>query len=127
VTELSRLSRRLLTVLEFIQYLKEININFVSLRENIDLSSPAGNLVLQIMGSIAEFERERLLERQMLGIEHAKTKGVKFGRPVVDKKKVDQAIKLFNSGSLSVKEITSITGLSRATIYREVNKNKNNS
>lgn len=123
-TELSRLGRRLLSVLDFIQYLKENNINFVSLRENIDLSSAAGNLVLQVMASIAEFERARLLERQKLGIAHAKAKGIKFGRPSVDKKKIEQAIKLYKAGSLSVKEIADVTGLSKATIYREINKLK---
>ena len=88
------------------------------------MSSAAGNLVLQVMASIAEFERARLLERKKLGIAHAKAKGIKFGRPSVDKKKVEQAIKLYKAGSLSVKEIADVTGLSKATIYREINKIK---
>lgn len=125
VTELSRLGRRLLSVLEFIEILKANKINFVSLRENIDLSSPSGTLVLQVMGAIAEFERSRLLERQRLGINYAKEHGVKFGRPSSDKTKVEQAIKLFNNGGLSMKEISELTGLSKATIYRELKKQRN--
>lgn len=124
VTELSRVGRRLLSVLEFVQEMKDNNINFISLRENIDLSSPSGNLILQIMASIAEFERNRLLERQRVGIEYAKANGVKFGRPTADRKKVDTAVKLYYSKSMSVKEICETTGVSRSVLYRAVNENK---
>lgn len=124
VTELSRLGRRLLSVLDFVQYLKDNNINFVSFRENIDLSSPSGELIVNIMASISAFERQRLLERQRVGIASALARGIKFGRRPCDKKKVDQAVKLYKAGSLSVKEIADVTGLSKATIYREINKLK---
>lgn len=122
VSELSRLGRRLLSVLEFIQEIKNNNINFVSLRENIDLSSSTGTLVLQIMASIAEFERNRLLERQKVGIDYARKHGVKFGRPGTDEKKLEQALKLYATKSMSVKDICDLTGVSKSVLYRNVRK-----
>ena len=120
VAELSRLGRRLLSVLEFVQQLKDNDVNFISLRENIDLSSSTGTLVLHVMASIAEFERNRLLERQKVGIDYAKAHGVKFGRPSTDEKKLEQAIKMYETKTMSVKEICELTGISKSVLYRKL-------
>ena len=124
VTELSRVGRSLIHTLEFINYLKDNNINFISIRENIDINSPSGELILNIFASIADFERKRLLERQKVGIDYAKAHGVNFGRPSTDKDKVDMAIALYRTHQYSVKQICDKTGVSRAVFYRNLKKIK---
>lgn len=120
VVELSRLGRRLLSVLEFIEHLKQNEINFISLRENIDISSPSGTLIMQIMASVSEFERKRLLERQKLGIIYAKNNGVRFGRPKTSDKDLEKAVKLYESKTMSIKEICELTGVSKSVLYRRI-------
>lgn len=120
VTELSRLGRKLIAVLEFVNLLKNLEVNLISIRESIDLASPSGTLVMQIFSSVAEFERNRLIERQRVGIDYAKQNGVRFGRPKTNDKKIQQAIKLYRTETMPVKEIVQLTGVSRATIYRKL-------
>lgn len=56
----------------------------------------------------------------MEGIEVAKKKGVKFGRPVANQDRVDHALDLYDSGTYTVKEIERLTGISKSTIYRRL-------
>ena len=80
VTDLSRLARNLRDLLSISEVLKEKKVRLVSLKENIDTETAHGKLMFQMVGAIAEFERENLLERQREGIEIAKSKGVYKGR-----------------------------------------------
>ena len=63
VWKIDRLFRKTSYLLEFIEFLKSKNINFVSKNEHIDLSSPTGKLVLTLLGAISEMEREVITER----------------------------------------------------------------
>ena len=56
---------------------------FVSLRDNLDLSTPSGRLMVQIIGAMAEFERSLIVERVRAGIRNAKVSGKRIGRPKV--------------------------------------------
>jgi len=58
-------------------------VAFVSLRDNLDLSTPAGRLMFQIIGAMAEFERELTRERVRAGLKHARACGKRLGRPRV--------------------------------------------
>lgn len=78
--DLSRLSRSVKGLLEIVEKLNEKKIHLVSLKENIDSSTPTGKLMLTMIGAINEFERTNLLERQREGIAIAKKKGVYRGR-----------------------------------------------
>ena len=127
VTELSRVGRSLIQTLEFVDFLRKNNINFISIRENIDINSPSGELILNIFASIADFERKRLLERQRVGIDYAKAHGVKFGRTPTDTDKVDMAIALYLTHQYSVKQICEKSGISRAVFYRKLEKMQTNS
>lgn len=63
------------------------NISFVSLKDNIDLSTSSGRLVFHIFSALAEFEREIIRERTLLGLERAKKEGKRLGRPQGSKDK----------------------------------------
>jgi len=58
-------------------------VAFVSLRDNLDLSTPSGRLMFQIIGAMAEFERALIQERVRAGLRHARAKGKRLGRPGV--------------------------------------------
>ena len=67
VWKIDRLFRKTSYLLEFIEFLKQHNINFVSKNENIDLSSHTGKLVLTLLGAISEMERAVITERTSEG------------------------------------------------------------
>jgi len=80
---LDRLGRNLRHLVTMLEELQQLGIAFVSLGEGIDCTTPAGKLQLHILAALAEFERERIRERVMAGLERAKTQGKRLGRPRV--------------------------------------------
>lgn len=80
IESFSRLARSTKDLLELVEIFKVKNVHLVSSKENIDTSTPTGKLMLTMMGAIAEFERECLLERQREGIAIAKNEGKYKGR-----------------------------------------------
>ncbi|MDV7763999.1 MULTISPECIES: recombinase family protein [Peribacillus] len=75
VTKLDRLSRRLLHLLELIESFHHVNVSFISISEAFDTNTPAGRLTLQVLGAVAEFERERIRERVFENMYHAASHG----------------------------------------------------
>lgn len=123
VVRLDRLGRSLRELLQTVEFLKKHEIGLISLEEKIDTSSAAGELVFHVFGSIAHFERRLIAERTKDGIKAAKLKGKKLGRPILDKEKVDSALKLIKTGS-SVTNVAKQLNLGRSTLYREVQYSK---
>jgi len=78
--DFSRLARSVKDLLDIVEKLNDKKINLVSLKENLDTSTPTGKLLLTMIGAIDEFERANLLERQREGIAIAKKKGIYKGR-----------------------------------------------
>lgn len=83
IHDFSRLARSTKDLLEIVEELKAKKVNLVSNKENIDTSTPTGKLMLTMIGAIAEFERQNLLERQREGIAIAKREGKYKGRKKV--------------------------------------------
>ena len=81
VWRLDRLGRSLKHLIETVTALKQQGIAFKSITENIDTSTATGQLVFHIFGALAEFERNLITERTMAGLEAARTRGRKGGRP----------------------------------------------
>ena len=81
VWKLDRLGRSLRHLVTTIEDLNYYGVSFVSLRDNLDLSTPAGRLMLHIIGAMAEFERSLIQERVVAGIAAARKRGVRMGRP----------------------------------------------
>ena len=77
---ISRIARNTKDLLNIIDDLSNRNIDFVSVKENLDTQTPQGKFMLTIFGALSEFEREQLLQRQAEGIEIAKAKGKYKGR-----------------------------------------------
>jgi site-specific DNA recombinase len=75
VTKLDRLSRRLLDLLKLIDMFQEHNVSFISISESFDTNTPSGRLTLQVLGAVAEFERERIRERVFENMLHAARQG----------------------------------------------------
>jgi DNA invertase Pin-like site-specific DNA recombinase len=83
VWRIDRLGRSVSHLLEVLETLNILGIKFLSLNEAIDTSTPAGMLIFTVLGSVAAFERSILVERVRMGIQHAKRRGVKLGRPAL--------------------------------------------
>jgi DNA invertase Pin-like site-specific DNA recombinase len=81
VWKLDRLGRSLKHLVTTIEDLACYGVSFVSLRDNLDLSTPAGRLMMHLLGAMAEFERDLIRERVCAGIAAAVKRGVKMGRP----------------------------------------------
>lgn len=84
VHDFSRLARNTKDLLDIVENLNGRGVALVSNKENLDSSTPTGKLMLTMIGAIAEFERQNLLERQREGIAIAKRKGVYKGRKAVE-------------------------------------------
>ena len=81
VWKIDRLARSLKHLVNCLSELDARGVAFVSLRDGLDLSTPAGRLQLHIIGAMAEFERSLIVERVTAGIAAAKRRGVRIGRP----------------------------------------------
>jgi DNA invertase Pin-like site-specific DNA recombinase len=81
VWKLDRFARSLKHLVNALAQFEALGVAFVSLRDNLDLTTPSGRLMFQIIGAMAEFERELIRERVRAGLKNAKTKGTKLGRP----------------------------------------------
>lgn len=79
--KLDRLGRSLKHLVTTIEDLAAYGVSFVSLRDNLDLSTPSGRLMMHIIGAMAEFERELIRERVCAGLQSARRRGVRLGRP----------------------------------------------
>ena len=78
---LDRLGRNLRHLVTMLEELQHVGVAFVSMGEGIDCTTPAGKLQLHILAALAEFERERIRERVMAGLQRARAQGKKLGRP----------------------------------------------
>lgn len=131
VSKLDRFARSTQDALNTIQQLNEKGVFLVVLNMGgmpVDTSTAIGKLMVTMLAGIAEFEADMSRERQTEGIALAKERGVYKGRPTTytDKHRgLQQALEWFNdrdNNKMTVNEIAEITGISRATIYREARK-----
>jgi DNA invertase Pin-like site-specific DNA recombinase len=112
VWSLDRLGRSLRHLIAILDDFQALGISFVSLREGLDLSTPAGRLQWQIIGAISEFERSRIAERVRSGMQRARAQGKHVGRP---SKRVTDAD--FESvAHLSVREAAALLGISKSLV-----------
>lgn len=115
VTKLDRLARSVKHLGEIVEALEKKGAMLRILNLNLDTGTPTGKLMLNMLGSVAQFEREMMLERQREGIAKAKAEGKYTGRPrTTDPKDV---VRLKQAG-LSVKATIGKLGISRASYYR---------
>jgi DNA invertase Pin-like site-specific DNA recombinase len=123
VWRLDRLGRSLRHLIETVTALGERGIGFRSITENIDTTTSGGKLVFHIFGALAEFERDIIRERTQAGLQAARARGRRGGRPKrqPSSRKIAMARALYADKTNSVSEICKTLGISRATLYRYLN------
>jgi DNA invertase Pin-like site-specific DNA recombinase len=121
VWRLDRLGRSLKHLIETISQLDTRKIGFKSLTENIDTTTSGGKLIFHIFGALAEFERNLIRERTNAGLQAARARGRKGGRPKsLTGKKAAMAQALYNDKNNPIDEICKTLNISRATLYRYI-------
>jgi DNA invertase Pin-like site-specific DNA recombinase len=114
VWKLDRFARSLKMLVVSLAELEALGVAFVSLRDNLDLSTPTGRLMFQVVGAMAEFERALIQGRVRAGIRNARAKGKALGRPrrVVD----GNAIAELKSQGMSTRKIARTLGVGYGTV-----------
>lgn len=122
VESISRIARNTRDLLTIIANLTDKGVEFVSLKENIDTTTPHGRFMLTVFGALAELERESILERQREGIEIAKAEGKYKGRkPVaIDEAKFRAVCARWRAGEITATAAMKEAGLKPNTFYRRV-------
>ena len=121
VWRLDRLGRSLKHLIETISQLDTRKIGFKSLTENIDTTTSGGKLIFHIFGALAEFERNLIRERTNAGLQAARARGRKGGRPkALTPKKAQMVQDLYRNKDNSIDEICKILNISRTTLYRYI-------
>jgi DNA invertase Pin-like site-specific DNA recombinase len=125
VWRLDRLGRSLKQLIELINELQNRGVCFRSVTESIDTTTTGGKLVFHIFGALAEFERNLIKERTNAGLEAARARGRKGGRPkaISDPKKLNLIYSMYDDkGQYSIGDILSTFHISRATLYKYLGK-----
>jgi len=114
-----RYARSLKHLVDSLYEYKALNIDFVSLTEGIDTTTPVGMAMFGVIGAMSQLERDLIKERVQAGMKRAKQKGKAIGRP---KKSIDLTeVKKLRDEGLSITKISKILNVSRASLYRNGN------
>ena len=118
VWKIDRWGRSLTHLVNSLADLAAYGVAFVSLRDNLDLSTPSGRLMFQIIGAMAEFERSLIQERVRAGLRNARAKGKRFGRP---RAQVDAArVAALRCEGLSWSQVCRTLNVSKGSAQRSV-------
>jgi DNA invertase Pin-like site-specific DNA recombinase len=116
VWKLDRFGRSLRHLVNAIAELEALGVAFVSLRDNLDLTTPSGRLMFQIIGAMAEFERSLIQERVKAGLRNAKAKGRRLGRP---RAAIDETeVHAMRDAGASWRAIAEKLGVGLGTVHR---------
>ena len=122
VESVSRFARNTRDLLELIEKLTLIGVEFVSQKEHIDTTTPTGKFMLTVFGAVAELERGYILQRQREGIAAAKAKGKHLGRPISRfPDNFNEIVRGWNRKLVSLpKMLEKCGGVSKSTFYRKI-------
>ena len=124
IESISRLARSTRDLLSIVGHLQKKKVELMSLKENVDTTTAQGRFVLTIFGALSELERESTLQRQREGIEAARLKGKKFGRPRIETpKNWNSVVSLWKQGKITAVEAMKRLQMDRGTFYRRVKEN----
>ena len=126
VTELSRLSRSVRDLIGLVEGIHKVKAEIRSLKEPwLDTTTPQGRLLFTVFSGLSEFERDIIRERTIEGLAAARARGHKGGHPSLDPRKVELAMKMYDSKTCTVAEITAATGVSKSALYAYLQVRKN--
>jgi putative DNA-invertase from lambdoid prophage Rac len=117
VWRLDRWGRSLSDVFQSLEELHARKVDFASVTEGLDFTTPAGRALAGMLGIFAAFERDVLRERVKSGLEHARAKGKVLGRPTTARDKTDRILKLAAEG-FNKSQIAQRLHIGRASVYR---------
>lgn len=120
VESISRLARNTKDLLSLVDKFKELGVDFISQKENIDTNTTAGHFMLTVFGAIAELERDFILQRQREGIVIAKANGVYKGRKPIDCPDFDKVYEQVQSGVITATRGWELLAISKSSWYRRV-------
>ena len=105
--------------MNIVDRIEAVGATFRSLTEQFDTTTPAGKMAFQMLGAVAEFERNIIRERSMAGVEVARSNGVRMGRlPALDARQSARLAKQWESGKYSKTELATMHGVSVSTVKR---------
>ena len=115
VARFDRFARSVSHLLRALEEFNHLGINFVSLSESIDTSTPMGKMIFTVLGAVAELERNLIKERVQMGIIRARKQGKQLGRPkrIFDREKAQTMVK-----TMSVRRVAQQLGISRGVVER---------
>lgn len=130
VWRLDRLGRSLQELISLVNGIHAKGAGFKSLTENMDTTTSGGKLVFHFFGALAEFERDIIRERTRAGLQAARARGRKGGRPKLEadsakRKKIDMAKALHDDPHHTIEDICRTLHISRSSLYRYVKMAKN--
>lgn len=125
VWKLDRMGRGLRDLIKTMDAFKEQGVGFKSLTEGIDTTTPAGNLVFQMFGALAEYERSLIVERTQAGLRAGRARGKLGGRPksLTDNQK-ELLCKMHADKTITLQTITDTFKISKATMYNVVHEGR---
>ena len=119
VWKLDRLGRSLPHLIAVIEALAVRGVGFRSLSEAIDTTTAGGKLIFHIFGALAEFERSLIAERTKAGLQAARKRGKRLGRPVrLTPEQISHADKMIQAGEETVTGMSRLYGVDRTTLHR---------
>lgn len=124
IMDFSRLSRSVSDLLEIVEELQRKKVRLVSLKENLDTSTPTGKLMLTMIAAINEFERLNILERQREGIAIAKRDGKYKGRKPKELDNFSEVYSEWVNGKITAVAASKVLGINRGTFYNRAEKYK---
>lgn len=125
VAELSRLSRSVRDLFDIVGRIHAVGAEIRSLKEPwLDTTTPHGRLLFTFFSGISEFERDLIRQRTLEGMAAARARGHNGGHPMLDPKKVEIALKMYDSKACTVGDITKATGISKSALYNYVKMRK---
>jgi DNA invertase Pin-like site-specific DNA recombinase len=120
-----RFARSTQALVNALKEFKNLGIDFISYQENIDTTTPTGELIFHVMASLAQFESSLISERVKAGMQRAKAQGKNISRPKLEKNKLNRIMELKQQG-LSMNQISIQSGVAYGTVYNYLGKNKEN-
>lgn len=125
VSELSRISRSTRDLLHIADKIRDKGADIKSLKEDwVDTSTPQGKLIYTIFTGLIEFEHGLIVQRVNEGIKAARVRGRVGGRPTINQRNKEIALKMYNSQEYSIPQILEAAKLSRGTLYKYVREQK---
>lgn len=115
---LDRLARNPRLILNVLEELEEKSINIISLSEGLNSNFPTGKMMIQLLSIMSNWELNSIRERVKNGVENARNRGIKLGRPPkLDKSTISKVIRLYQLNSLTVREIAKRCSISESSCY----------